>query len=309
MTSRSGTNLQGPSAGDRTPRSLDDIVFASGSVTIGAFRCPTWHPSFRNSGPIQNDVFVFPRRAVALCHEGDRPFVADPGIVTLYNRGQRYVRSAVSPAGDQCEWFAIDRELLLDAVALHDPAIHDRPFAPFRFTYGPCEPRTYLAQRMLFQALRAGEAIDPLQVEETVVALLSAVLSSAYQFWGTLGQVAAVSASQLEAAQQVRRLLSERLGDPLLLADLAREVGLSVFHLCRTFKAATGSSLHAYRNQARLHEALDRLEGGGDLTQIGLDLGYSSHSHFTAAFCKLFGAPPSRVRDLLQPPPGRRTRC
>jgi AraC family transcriptional regulator len=309
MSSRSWTNLQGPPAGgDRVHHSLDDVVFSTASITIGAFRCPTWHPSFRDSGPIQNDVFVFPRRAVALCHEGDRPFVADPGVVTLYNRGQRYVRSAVSPAGDQCEWFAIDRELLLAEVTLHDPAIRDRPFAPFRFAYGPCEPRTYLAQRRLFQALRAGQAIDPLRVEETGVALLSAVLSTVYQFWGAPRRAPGVSASQLEAAEHVRRLLSERLGDSLRLADLAREVGLSVFHLCRTFRAATGSSLHAYRNQVRLHEALDRLEGGGDLTQMGLDLGYSSHSHFTAAFRELFGAPPSRVRDVLQQSPARRTR-
>src|SRR6185295_14054181 len=129
----------------------------------------------------------------------------------------------------------------------------------------PCEPRTYLAQRTLFQALRAGEAIDPLHVEETVVALLSAVLSSAYRFWGAPARAPRVGASQLDAAEHVRRLLSERLGDSLRLADLAREVGLSVFHLCRTFKVATGSSLHAYRNQVRLHEALDRLEAGGDL--------------------------------------------
>jgi AraC-like DNA-binding protein len=303
MSSPSWTNVQDPSA---TPHSLDHVVFATARVTIGAFRCPTGHPSFGNSGAIRNDVFVFPRRAVGLCHEGDRPFVADPGVVTLYNRGQRYLRSAVSPAGDQCEWFAIDRELLLDAVALHDPAIHERPFAPFRFAYGPCAPRTYLAQRKLFQALRAGEAIDPLRVEETVVALLSEVLSSAYRFWGAAGRVPLVRESPMEAVEHVRRLLSERLGDSLRIGDLAREVGLSVFHLCRTFKAATGSSLHAYRNQVRLHEALDRLEGGGDLTQIGLDLGYSSHSHFTAAFRELFGTPPSRVRDVLRQSSGRR---
>ena len=290
----------GAEHGEREPRPLDDVVFTSASVTVGAFRCPTWHPSFEDSGAIQNDIFVFPRRGVRLCHEGDRPFLADPGVVTLYNKGQRYSRSAVSPVGDQCEWFAIEHELLVDAVARHDPRIRDRPLSPFRYTYGPCQPGTYLAQRVLFEGLRAGASIDSLCVEETVIDLLSDVLSSVYAFWGAPPREPPVRRRQLEIAEHVRRLLAERLGDPLRLRDIARAVGMSTFHLCRTFRAATGSTLHAYRNQVRLHEALDRLAGGGDLTQIGLDLGYSSHSHFTSAFRGLFGVTPSSARGRLQ---------
>jgi len=71
--------------------------------------------------------------------------------------------------------------------------------------------------------------------------------------------------------------------------------GLAVGWTCRL---VTGASLHQYRDQLRLHAALNRLEGGQDLTTIGLDVGYSSHSHFTAAFRRTFGHPPSRLRRL-----------
>src|SRR5215831_18127888 len=54
--------MTGHSASDTGP--LDTIVFQSPTVTIGAFRCPPSHPRFHDSGPIQNDIFVFPRRAV-----------------------------------------------------------------------------------------------------------------------------------------------------------------------------------------------------------------------------------------------------
>jgi AraC family transcriptional regulator len=289
----------GPRASD-SGLPLDSIVFASPSITIGSFRCPPGHPSFADSGPIQNHIFVFPRRRVRLCHEGGLSFLADPGVVTVYNRGQRYSRLAVSPDGDHCEWFAVEREILLDAVASHEPAARDRPERPFRHAYAPCPARTYLEQRALFERLQSREPIDPLRVEEAVLGLLASVLSSLYAHWGARGRESGVTRRQLETADHVRRLLGERLGDSLRLAEVAAAIGLSPYHLCRSFRAATGSSLHAYRNQMRLQEALNRFGSGQDLTRIALDLGYSSHSHFTSAFRSLFGVTPSRARGRLR---------
>ena len=282
---------------------LDRVVFESPTVSIAAFRCPASHPSFRDSGAIENHVFVFPRQTVELRYEGQAAFLADPNVVSLYNRGQRYSRHPVSPQGDHCEWFAVDPGVLLDAVRHEDPRVDDQPDRPFRFPYTPCPARTYLAQRALFDRLRLGEPIDPLLVEEAVLGLLAQVLAGLYAFRGPLPHaVARVSPRQRDAVEHVRRLLAHRLGDPLRLEDIAREVGLSPFHLCRLFRAATGSTLHAYRNQMRLVSALELLADGGGITEVALDLGYSSHSHFTEAFRRLFGITPSRLRR----PPYRR---
>jgi AraC family transcriptional regulator len=77
-------------------------------------------------------------------------------------------------------------------------------------------------------------------------------------------------------------------------------VGSSVFHLARIFKVRTGFSLHTYRTQLRLRAALERLrEPGLDLIDIALDLGFSSHSHFTETFRRSFGKTPSAVRESL----------
>ena len=116
------------------PAAVDRVVFSTECVTIGAFRCAAAHPSFRDSGPIRDDCFVFPRTAVTIQHDNARAFVADPTIVTLYNRGQHYERRAVSADGDRCDWFAVSPDLLRGALADRDPAAADDD-RPIRFTH------------------------------------------------------------------------------------------------------------------------------------------------------------------------------
>jgi AraC-like DNA-binding protein len=90
------------------------------------------------------------------------------------------------------------------------------------------------------------------------------------------------------------------LAEPLTLARVAQAVGSSVFHLCRAFKRATGSTLHGYRNELRLRRSLDLIaDRPRDLTNVALDVGFSSHSHFTQAFGELFGLTPARFRRRL----------
>ena len=53
---------------------------------------------------------------------------------------------------------------------------------------------------------------------------------------------------------------------------------------------------HADEERIRLRMALELLRSRRGLTEIALDLGYTSHSHFTAAFRNYFGITPSRYR-------------
>jgi AraC-like DNA-binding protein len=60
-------------------------------------------------------------------------------------------------------------------------------------------------------------------------------------------------------------------------------------------------TIHQYLLQLRLREgAAAVLEGERDLTALGLRLGFSHHSHFTEAFRRAFGVPPSRLRSAEQ---------
>jgi AraC-like DNA-binding protein len=277
---------------------IERVVHAGERVRIGAFRCPVDHPLFADSGPIQNDIFVFPRTRVRIRHEGGSAFAGDTHTVALYNRGQRYRREALDARGDECDWFAVARELVLDVAVALDPSAADRPERPFAFSHGPSDARTYLLQRRLFARLDSGEWVEPLEVEETTLRLLGRVLAQARSAWqGRSRPPTPPGHGERDLAEHAGRILAARFRDPITLSEVAGMLRVSHVHLCRAFRRATGTTLHAYREQLRLRAALEALEAPrAELTELALDLGYSSHSHFTAAFRRAFGVTPSQVR-------------
>jgi len=266
------------------------VLVDTGAVRVGAFRCHPEHPSFADSGPARDCCFVFPRTAVEIRHEHERPFVANPNVVTFYNRGQEYRRAPVSAEGDRCDWFAVDPEIARDVVRAFEPAVDDRPERPFRLTRGHSDHATYLAQRELFDAVERG-AMDGLEVEERVVRLLEGVLRLSYRRAPERG------GAPRDAVAHVERVLTERWDQALRLQDLAAEARVSMYHLCRTFRQATGRTLHQYQTALRVRWTLEKIRGGGRLVDIAVAAGFSSHSHFTSAFRTAFGATPASIRE------------
>jgi AraC family transcriptional regulator len=58
----------------------------------------------------------------------------------------------------------------------------------------------------------------------------------------------------------------------------------------------TGETIHAHLTRVRLYAALFEVaRSAGELTQLALAVGFSSHSHFTQAFRVEFGLAPSRL--------------
>ena len=277
---------------------IDRTLFQSELVAIGAFRCPRHHPRFEDSGPIeQPHLFVFPRTAVTIEHEHFRPFVANANVVTLYNRGQRFLRGAISLEGDRADWFGVHDELVRGAAARLAPELEDRPDVPFQLSRARSDSALYLAQRRVHELVSSREAVDPLAVEELVVILLERVVGLSL---GTPAPAprAVRSRARSDLVHEVERLLSERLQDTLGLADVARQVGSSVHHLCRIFRGETGITMHQYRHQLRLRSSLELVQRTDrSLVRIALELGFSSHSHFTSAFHRGFGLTPSSLRQ------------
>jgi AraC family transcriptional regulator len=82
------------------------------------------------------------------------------------------------------------------------------------------------------------------------------------------------------------------------LADIARVVGLSPFHLSRLFQLSTGTSVVRYLRGRRLTEAARQLAAGaGDILSVAVAAGYASHAAFTRAFSDQFGRSPEQVRE------------
>jgi AraC-like DNA-binding protein len=273
---------------------LNRLLFASELVTIGAFWAPPQHPLFRNSGPIEKPIFVFPRTSVLLQYAGSRPFATDPNVVTFYNAGQVYWRQAIDPAGDRCEWFEVRADVLLDMLGRIDPHSAERPERPFGFNYGPSDTRSYLVQRTLARHVVASRAaVEILAVEETVLGLLSRVVRAALDL---PEREVPVQRGHWDLAMRVKEILGRCFHETRSLDELSREAGCSPFYLARVFRRVDGRSIHQYRLQLRLARSLERVATRTDLRQVAQSLGFSSHSHFTAAFRRAFGISPSEFR-------------
>jgi len=280
---------------------IDARVFETSDAGIGTFRCPVDYPSFRDTGPIERYLVVFPRTAVWIRHEGRRAFLADPSIATIYNVAQRYERFPESPNGDRCDWFGVSDDLAREIVSDFDPraASSDRPF---RFEWAASPAPLYLRQRALLRRADAGD-LDRLEGEEAVIAIVTSVIGSAYRGARRLTRTTSAARArhrELVEAARAELLRSVRSNDSV--ADIARAIGSSPYHLCRVFSAGTGRTLHQHRTELRLRLALELLEdpeAGSNLSAIAHDLGFCSHSHFVRVMRRHAGATPSAVRARL----------
>lgn len=244
---------------------------------------------------------VFPRTSVHITHNGRSPVVADPNVVMFYNRGQEYRRGKLSEQGDICDWFAFCPELVVEAIRPFNPSVEEHHEAPFTFTHGPSEAQSYLLQRLLIKHLHEVEFPDRLYVEETMFTLLNQVIANFFHLHGISGQRRETAVSRQhhrDLAEATKTILATRFQEELSIAQLAQAVYSSPYHLCRLFRHYTGQTIHSYLNQLRLRTALDYMaQPQIPITQVGLEMGYSSHSHFTQAFRQTFGTSPSAFRQ------------
>ena len=286
-------------------KEIDRIIFASDTVRVGAFRCPVSDPRFPDSGPIRESLVAFPRRGVWIRQEGSPSVVADPGIVTIYNRGRHYDRAAVSADGDISDWFAVAPDVAVAIAREVDPCASAEPERAFRFEVAPADHGLYLRQRRLFLAIERGE-LEPFAVEEQVLTLVEEVLRRAA---GRDGDRPALSLARRDLIERAKAELARDVAEPTDLRQLSTRLEASPSHICRVFLQGTGRTLHQYRLELRLRNALESLgESRMGVSRLAAELGFSSHSHFTAVLRRRYGMTPTEIRSTLRGsrPPQRR---
>jgi len=102
------------------------------------------------------------------------------------------------------------------------------------------------------------------------------------------------------AVARARELLRARYAEDVSLGELAREAGLSPFHLARVFEATLGITPHAYLTQVRVERARALLAGPDRLADIAADCGFADQAHLTRLFKRHLGVTPGRFRKMLQ---------
>ncbi|HCT5799840.1 AraC family transcriptional regulator [Enterobacter hormaechei] len=96
-----------------------------------------------------------------------------------------------------------------------------------------------------------------------------------------------------EALRHLCQQIRMAPGESWSSAQAAGIVGMSERTLNRHFQQQTGLSYGEWVRRARLLEALVRLAQGQPVLRVALDLGYGSHSAFTAMFRRVMGLSPS----------------
>jgi len=91
------------------------------------------------------------------------------------------------------------------------------------------------------------------------------------------------------------QLLSERIDQPLDLNFIAKEVGVAPHHLSRRVSNETGTTLQRHLRRLRIERACEALDSGKmNVTEVALEVGYQSLSHFAKAFREETGESPSK---------------
>jgi AraC family transcriptional regulator len=274
------------------------VRYCSDVVSIADVRCrPSTNRLSAEEQASEHEV-VFPRAGVFVRHIGREQHVADSNHVLFFNPNEPYRVSHPVSGGDDCTSFVFSTDILLEALAVYEPQIYDQPEKPFRFSHAVLAPKAIIRQQQLRQRLKDG-LTSALEVEESALDLLGAVVASAYRRRAL--PLTRPHAGTLRLWQQwvesVKLLIATQPGANLSLDEIARSVHCSPFHLARLFRSFVGSSIHDYHLRLRLALSLGRLaDGARNLTELALELGFTSHSHFTDTFRRYFDISPSMFR-------------
>jgi len=146
-----------------------------------------------------------------------------------------------------------------------------------------------IRMQMLAQLLR--RVSEPLAAEELGVAILEECVADKRRV-GSIDQ---------RCVRRAKAMLHDCPDGRLSLSEIASDLGVTSIYLTQCFKRSEGMPLYRYQTLLRLSRALDRLPERDDITDLAFELGFSSHSHFTAVFRNELGTTPSQFRSQTRP--------
>lgn len=237
---------------------------------------------------------IFPYRGVYVHHADRGDAVAEANQVVFINGGEGYRVSHPVTGGDASLSVRIDPVMLaelappglLDGGVQDGEALVNRPRLRI-------DPRAQALVALLRHSLTRG-AIETLEAETLTLTLARRALGE------RTAHAAGGSRGRQKLADRAKLVLAGDLARRWTLAEIAAEVGVSPVYLTQVFQQVEGAPLYRYQLRLRLARALDLIADYDDLTMLGLDLGFASHSHFSAAFRRAYGRTPGDFRKAAR---------
>lgn len=231
---------------------------------------------------------VFPYRGVYVRHVGRDDAVAEANQVLFFNAWEGYRVSHPVAGGDVCLDLAIDNSLLRELAPRE--SVRDGENPTFVRQRRRIDPRAQALVALLRHSLRKGIA-ESLEAESLALVLAQRALGP------RTSHAAGASFGQQRLVDRVKLVLAGDLARRWTLDEIAAEVGGSPVYLTQVFQRVEGVPLYRYQMRLRLARALDLIDQYDDLSALSLDLGFSSHSHFSAAFRQAYGRSPTAFRQ------------
>ncbi|HEY7640756.1 MAG TPA: AraC family transcriptional regulator [Steroidobacteraceae bacterium] len=260
---------------DTATANVRDVVCGGGCRHKSAVECA--HSTY----------LVFPYRGVYVRHVGSKDSVAESNQVLFFNKGEEYRISHPVAGGDACLSVGV-AEHWLDELTPKEH-VHDHDGLTFRRQRLRVDART----QALVATLRYGldrNVAEPLEAETLTLTLIRRALGE------RTSHAAGASAGRQKLVDRAKLLLSCDPARRWTLSEIGSAVGVSPVYLTQVFQQVEGLPVYRYHLRLRLARALDLLGEYHDLTSLGMDLGFSSHSHFTAAFRQAYGRTPAEFQ-------------
>jgi AraC-like DNA-binding protein len=254
---------------------------------------------------------VFPYRGVYVRHVGHSDTVAEANQVLFFNEGESYRVSHPVQGGDACLSLTMAEPLLREMAGKE--LLRSGASLGFNVQRLRIDPRAQALAALLRHSLRRKMA-ETLEAETLILTLVRLTLgerNGRHQV-GPL-QAGPPLAGPRQAAHgprasrgrqklvdRAKLVISSELSRRWTLAEIAAEVGGSPVYLTQVFQQVEGVPLYRYQVRLRLTRALDLLDQFDDLSSLGLQLGFSSHSHFSAAFRQAYGRTPAEFRRTVR---------
>ena len=100
--------------------------------------------------------------------------------------------------------------------------------------------------------------------------------------------------------RKAKDIIITRMTEPPSLQELANEIGLTLKKLKDGFKQIYGDTVYGFLFDYKMEQAKTLLESNSfNVNEVGLKVGYSTSSHFIAAFKKKFGTTPKKYVSSL----------
>jgi AraC family transcriptional regulator len=260
----------------------------SGTVTVRHVNCrgTCRHKSAEECA--SNTHFVFPYRGVYLRHVGEDQAVADANHVLFFNQGQGYQVSHPVTGGDASLVLSVSAPTLAELAPI-ELVCESAGALTFDMQHMRIDERAQALVMLLKHSLDNG-SIEELEAEALSLTLVSRAIGP------RTSREPRATYSRRRLVDRVKVLLASDLSRRWTLAEIAQQIGGSAVYLTQVFQQVEGLPLYRYHLRLRLARALDLLGEREDLAALALDLGFSSHSHFTAAFRQLYGVTPAEFR-------------